>query len=113
MLHPGALAHFDVPAEIVAGDSDGSTPASHAYELQSLLPDARVHLIERCGHQLMLEQPDAINAVIDETIIRCEIAEKSRPLWRPKYTGVRLDKRATGNGNPLRTVGVQPTNQGA
>jgi pimeloyl-ACP methyl ester carboxylesterase len=74
LLDPGALAHLNLPIEIVAGDSDGLTPASHARELQSLLPDARVHLIERCGHQLMLERPDAINAILDEAIIQCEVA---------------------------------------
>jgi pimeloyl-ACP methyl ester carboxylesterase len=72
VLDTGALANLTLPIDIVAGDADGLTPASHAHELQALLPDARVHVIERCGHQLMLECPETINGIIDAAIARCE-----------------------------------------
>jgi pimeloyl-ACP methyl ester carboxylesterase len=62
------LARLTLPVAIAAGDTDGLTPASHARELQGLLPQARLHVIERCGHQLMLERPEAVNAIIDAAI---------------------------------------------
>jgi pimeloyl-ACP methyl ester carboxylesterase len=70
-LDPGMLTQLTVPVEIVAGDTDGMTPVDRARELQGLLPDARLHVVPRCGHQLMLERPEAINALIDATIVRC------------------------------------------
>jgi pimeloyl-ACP methyl ester carboxylesterase len=67
-IEPTALRHLNLPIEIVAGDSDGLTPPNHAHELQSLLPNARVHVLERCGHQLMLERPDQVNDIIDAAL---------------------------------------------
>jgi pimeloyl-ACP methyl ester carboxylesterase len=74
VLDPRALAQLSVPVEIAVGDTDGMTPVDHARELQGLLPGARLHVVPRCGHQLMLERPDAINALIDAAIERSEAA---------------------------------------
>jgi len=73
-LDPALLRQLNVPVEIVAGDSDGVTPVSQAQELQALLSNARLHIIERCGHQLMLEQPERVNAIIDAAVLRCGTA---------------------------------------
>jgi abhydrolase domain-containing protein 8 len=74
VLDPSTLAQLTVPVEIATGDTDGMTPVDHARELQGLLPDARLHVVPRCGHQLMLERPETINALIDAAIVRCGMA---------------------------------------
>lgn len=65
---PQALAGLDVPISVLAGDRDGLTPASGGVALAQQLPRAQFRLLERCGHQLMLEKPaevlDAFNQLV-------------------------------------------------
>ncbi len=56
-LDPARLAGLDLSVTILAGDADGLTPAAGARLLAEALPRAAFHLVERCGHQIMLEQP--------------------------------------------------------
>jgi len=49
-----------LPISILAGNSDGLTPASAGQALAERLPNARFEVLARCGHQLMLEQPEAV-----------------------------------------------------
>ncbi|NWD48842.1 alpha/beta fold hydrolase [Pseudomonas gingeri] len=58
----GHLANLRLPVEVVAGDSDGLTPASGGEALAEQLPDARFQVLEACGHQLMLEKPGQVLA---------------------------------------------------
>lgn len=52
-----ALAGLKVPVSVLAGDRDGLTPASGGEALAQQLPLADFQVLERCGHQLMLEKP--------------------------------------------------------
>ncbi|MGY2197470.1 alpha/beta fold hydrolase [Pseudomonas gingeri] len=58
----GHLANLRLPVEVVAGDSDGLTPASGGEALAEQLPDARFQVLHACGHQLMLEKPEEVLA---------------------------------------------------
>ena len=49
-----------LPVSVLAGDSDGLTPASGGQDLAGQLPNADFQVLEACGHQLMLEKPDAV-----------------------------------------------------
>ena len=52
-----ALANLALPTWVLAGDSDGLTPASGGEVLARQLPTGSFQLLEQCGHQLMLERP--------------------------------------------------------
>ena len=62
------LGALSLPIDIVSGAYDGLTPVAFAEELAKLLPDGRRHLAARSGHQIMLEQPDLINALLDTMV---------------------------------------------
>ncbi|WDU64257.1 alpha/beta hydrolase [Pseudomonas poae] len=49
-----------LPVSVLAGDSDGLTPASGGEALAGQLPNADFQVLQACGHQLMLEKPDAV-----------------------------------------------------
>ncbi|MBK3509123.1 alpha/beta fold hydrolase [Pseudomonas sp. MF6747] len=49
-----------LPVSVLAGDSDGLTPASGGQALAAQLPNAVFQVLENCGHQLMLEKPQAV-----------------------------------------------------
>ena len=60
------LATLRRPPLIVWGREDRIVPVRHAEQAARVLPDARVHVIERCGHWPQLERPDEFNAVMLE-----------------------------------------------
>lgn len=63
-ITPAQLAQLRLPVMVVAGDADGITPPQAAEPLVAGLPEARLQVIERCGHQIMLEQPEALAALV-------------------------------------------------
>lgn len=72
MLNPGVARlqpHYPtigVPVELVTGDSDGIVdPAQHVMRLASLLPQARLTVLDGVGHMLHHTAPDAIGLAID------------------------------------------------
>ncbi|CAB3962310.1 MULTISPECIES: alpha/beta fold hydrolase [Burkholderia] len=58
------LAALDLPVTVLAGDADGLTPPAGGHALADALPDATFDVLHACGHQLMLEQPDAVNVAL-------------------------------------------------
>ncbi|WP_025854925.1 alpha/beta fold hydrolase [Pseudomonas sp. CHM02] len=59
-----------LPVSVLAGDSDGLTPASGGQALAGQLPDADFQVLEACGHQLMLEKPDAVLKAFNTLLAR-------------------------------------------
>jgi pimeloyl-ACP methyl ester carboxylesterase len=56
---PG-LAAIACPTLVLAGRDDAVTPPKLQLELATLIPDATLVLIPRCGHLAPLERPDAV-----------------------------------------------------
>lgn len=53
----GQIQTLVLQVGVLAGDSDGLTPASGGQALVDHLPNATFRVLENCGHQLMLEKP--------------------------------------------------------
>ncbi len=67
--HPPAVATdqldtLGMPITVLGGEQDGIVPIAAVAELAGLLPGAELLRVERCGHQIMLEQPDATTGAI-------------------------------------------------
>ena len=58
------LAGIAVPTAVVVGTDDLVTPPSHARELASAIPGAELVELDGCGHEVMLESPERLEAVI-------------------------------------------------
>ena len=57
------LEKTNVPALVICGDEDGpSLPGSRL--CGDKLPNGRFQLVERCGHPIMVEQPEVLNDAI-------------------------------------------------
>ncbi|HEV2250912.1 MAG TPA: alpha/beta fold hydrolase [Candidatus Limnocylindria bacterium] len=63
------------PVLVVWGREDAILPASHREALQRTYPDAEIQVIERAGHLVMAEQPDAFAATLIAFLERVERAE--------------------------------------
>ncbi|TFY86801.1 alpha/beta fold hydrolase [Pseudomonas kairouanensis] len=59
-----------LPISVLAGDSDGLTPASGGQALAAQVPNADFQVLEACGHQLMLEKPDAVLKAFNKLLAR-------------------------------------------
>jgi pimeloyl-ACP methyl ester carboxylesterase len=49
---------------VMHGDSDQLVPTKCAQEIASLVPQARLHIVPRCGHMLTMERPREVNAAL-------------------------------------------------
>jgi abhydrolase domain-containing protein 8 len=52
------------PIVVIAGDTDGLTPAQDGRALSDALPSAYFHVLAQCGHQIMLEKPAQVNGLL-------------------------------------------------
>ena len=60
------LSIIRVPTLFICGDTDKMTPAARSKTLYNQLPDAELHVINEAGHMVMVEQPAATVAVIQQ-----------------------------------------------
>ncbi|MEC9373644.1 MAG: alpha/beta hydrolase [Planctomycetota bacterium] len=76
------LDAVSIPSLVLWGRQDIVTPPRVARDFESLLPDARLHWIDDCGHAPMIEKPreftEAIGAFLDELDSRASRSVGSR-----------------------------------
>ena len=68
--HSGGLASIAVPTVVVFGTDDLVTPPGHARSLAASIPGSELVELEGCGHEVMLERPDELEAVIADLVAR-------------------------------------------
>jgi pimeloyl-ACP methyl ester carboxylesterase len=70
---PDARAHLPAlrcPTLVMCGDSDQLTPSEYSAEIAQLVPGAELVTVARCGHMLTMEQPGAVNAILQAWLER-------------------------------------------
>ncbi|MGD9941962.1 MAG: alpha/beta fold hydrolase [Burkholderiaceae bacterium] len=65
-LPEASLRAIAQPVLLIHGRHDRVIPLSVSEKLQSLLPNARLRVMERCGHWVQIEQPEAFAAQVGE-----------------------------------------------
>jgi pimeloyl-ACP methyl ester carboxylesterase len=65
------LHRIDVPTQLIWGARDKVVPVAVGHEWQRLIPRARLHVLEHCGHLPTLEQPRAV-----ADLVRTFVAER-------------------------------------
>ena len=60
----GGLPSLRVPVLVIAGRDDAIIPVSHAIEAAKKIPNAKLAIIEDCGHVPQLEKTDEFNAIL-------------------------------------------------
>lgn len=59
-------AHLiQAPTLVVWGKQDRVVPVQHAFTARKLIPNARVHLFDNCGHTPQLEYPAQFNSLLE------------------------------------------------
>ena len=54
---------------LVWGRLDGIVPIQHGQALQQALPNARLNIIDRCGHLPMSEKPETFNRILRNFLV--------------------------------------------
>jgi len=72
------LRAIDVPTTVVVGSNDLLTPLRHAQAMADVIPDAELVVLEGCGHMVMLERPDRLNAILVGLAERAGAVKKHR-----------------------------------
>lgn len=70
------LDNIKRPVLLVWGKDDTITPAFVGEKFHELLPDSRLHIMDKCGHAPMMEHPDEFNRLLNDFLI--EIGELPR-----------------------------------
>jgi 3-oxoadipate enol-lactonase len=63
---PADLNRIKCPVRLVTGDEDPVAPASNARAMAERLSDARVTILNRCGHWSTIERPADCNQILKE-----------------------------------------------
>lgn len=63
------LGQIKKPALLVWGKQDTITPAFVGEKFHELLPDSRLHLIDKCGHAPMMEHPELFNKFLLDFLV--------------------------------------------
>jgi pimeloyl-ACP methyl ester carboxylesterase len=73
IARPDATVHLPqlrCPVLVMCGDSDALTPLACSQQIASLVPQAQLHVVPRCGHMLTMERPDFVNAKLADWLAR-------------------------------------------
>ena len=65
---PG-LPDIDVPTMVICGRQDSLTPLDRSQEIAALIPDARLAIVEECGHLSAMERPHAVTALLRDWLL--------------------------------------------
>ena len=65
---PADLNRIRCPVRLVTGDEDPVAPASNARSMAERLADARVQILNKCGHWSTIERPQECNQVLKELL---------------------------------------------
>jgi len=65
------LSRFPKPVIIVAGADDVAPGPKVSKAQADLAPRGTLHIVPECGHYVPLEQPEALNSILQELIAAC------------------------------------------
>ena len=60
------LATIQCPTVVVCGREDEITPLALSEEMAAAIPDARLVVVDRCGHMSTLERPQEVTQALTE-----------------------------------------------
>jgi 3-oxoadipate enol-lactonase len=60
----GELSRITAPTLVIAGEQDPATPPEHGELIASLVPGARLEVVEGAAHLANLERPEAVSALL-------------------------------------------------
>lgn len=72
------LGGLKMPVHVIGGEHDGMVPVWKSKELASLIPGAKLTVLERAPHAMNVEHADAMNSAVIEFLASAEPAQALR-----------------------------------
>lgn len=63
------LPKIDIPVSLIWGKNDNITPLFVGEEFEKLIPNARLEVIDKCGHAPMMEHPEIFNQLLEKFLL--------------------------------------------
>lgn len=63
------LGDIGIPTMVLCGRQDMGTPLALSEEMARMIPDARLCIVEDCGHLSTIEQPQAVTALLRDWLV--------------------------------------------
>ncbi len=60
------LPNISCPTIVICGRQDQATPLKHSEEIAAAIPDAKLVVVENCGHFSAIERPEEVTAAMRE-----------------------------------------------
>jgi len=64
-----AASSVTAPVKLILGEEDKMTPPGAAKELNDTLKQSRIHVLDKCGHLMLSERPEAVHQSMAETLL--------------------------------------------
>ncbi|MDP4266005.1 MAG: alpha/beta hydrolase [Bacteroidota bacterium] len=64
------LPKFKLPTCLIWGRNDNITPPDVAEEFNTLMPNANLYWIDKCGHAPMMERPQQFNEILNDWLVK-------------------------------------------
>jgi pimeloyl-ACP methyl ester carboxylesterase len=64
------LPGIDVPTMVLCGREDAATPLFLSEEIAKGIPEARLCVVEECGHMSPMERPHVVTALMRDWLLR-------------------------------------------
>jgi len=61
-----SISEIHVPTLLIWGLNDTITPPFVAHEFNRLIPNTKLHFIDKCGHAPMMEHPELFNSHLED-----------------------------------------------
>lgn len=68
----GPMDTISCPVAVVCGNEDRVTPLKFSQSLHEQVAGSSLHVLEGAGHMTLIEQPDAVTAILRQFISRCK-----------------------------------------
>jgi len=62
------LKEIDIPTLLIWGENDSDAPVALAQEIQSYIRNSELHILEHCGHNVFLENPNLFSGYVNTFI---------------------------------------------
>ncbi|MTE15866.1 alpha/beta fold hydrolase [Nocardia aurantiaca] len=95
-----------VPTLVAVGADDQATPPDRAREITALIPEARLEIIDTCGHTSTIEQPDVVATLLARFLHQATSSNENPPTAPEEH---RADVgSSTNTGSPVPRSSVSP-----
>jgi 3-oxoadipate enol-lactonase/4-carboxymuconolactone decarboxylase len=92
------------PTLVVAGEDDPAAPIEMAEEIAGLIPGAEIVVVPEAAHLIAVEQPDAVNTILEAFLDRVAGRQPAAPGGASFHEGLATRKSVLGVEHVQRSI---------